>query len=101
MPPDPIRVAQPIGTPIMPPVSVSLDSSETLLIAFAVCVMLLLGSLFLLGVWFFLKRLKSEQDATVQREQRDPAHPGTGSRPDTPPSRRGFTPQADLLDHDP
>ena len=100
MPPSSNRVAETFGTPVSPPVSVSLSSQETLLIAFAIGVMLLLATIFLLGVWFFINRLKREQERVSRIEQRSPQEPGTGSKPDTPLPGRGFTPQAELNPRD-
>lgn len=85
-----------MGTPASPNVNVSVTSQETLLIAFAIAVMLLIATLFLLGVWYFLNRLKREQDRVSRIEQRDAGAPGTGSKPDTPRPGRDFTPQADM-----
>ena len=100
MPPSSNRVAETFGTPVSPPVSVSLDSTEILLIVFAIGVMLLLATIFLLGVWFFINRLKREQDRVVRLEERSPQEPGTGSKPDAVPAGRGFTPQAELNPRD-
>ncbi len=98
MPPN-YRVAQPVGTPISPPTSISVSGSESLLIVFAVVVMLLLATVFLLGVWYFLNRLKAEQTAVELKEQNNPSPAAVGGPGSTRP-RRDFTPQADLLDHD-
>lgn len=99
MPPK-YRVAETVGTPISPPVTVSLGSSETLLLVFSVLVMLALGTIFLCGVWFFLNRLQKEQDATNRIEGRLFGEDGTGSHPDKPLPGRDFTPQADLHPYD-
>jgi hypothetical protein len=96
MPPSAPRVASPTGTPISPGLPVTVEGAEGPLILLSVLTMLFIGSLFLLGVWFFLNRLKNEQAATNLIEGRSYSQSGTGSHPDAPVPGRDFTPQADM-----
>ena len=96
MPPDTPRVAEPIGTPLPNSVPITVTGTEGALIFFAVVTMIFIASLFLLGVWFFLNRLKREQEATARAEGRESLGTGTGSKPDQPAPGRDFTPQAEV-----
>ena len=84
-------------------IDLSINKAVFYLILASVCTvatMVFIASLFLLGVWFFLNRLKNEQAQTNREENRDNANSGTGSHPDAPQPGRDFTPQADLLGPD-
>ena len=75
-----------------------LTANQMVLIFLVLLTALGLGAAFMGVVFFFNKRLNSEQKrAEWQEEQRTGRSGGSGSRPDAPELGRDFTPMARML----
>lgn len=78
-----------------------LTTGQIVLIFLVLLTALGIGAAFLGVVFFFNKRLNSEQKrAEWQEEQRTGHSGGSGARPDAPELGRDFTPMAQMLDED-